>query len=48
MRSIEDTGKVEVLFVPGIDNPADIFTKNLGRVKIEKIVPMLGLNIQRD
>ena len=41
-------GKIEVLFISGVDNPADIFTKNLGRVKIEKIVPMLGLNIQRD
>ena len=32
-----------MLFVPGLDNPADIFTKNLGLVKVQKFCPLLGL-----
>ena len=43
IRDVIEQGYVEVLFVPGIDNPADIFTKNLGWVKIQKFRPMLGL-----
>ena len=44
IRDVIEQGHVEVLFVPGIDNPADIFTKNLGWVKIQKFRPMLGLH----
>ena len=43
IRDVIEQGYVEVLFVPGMDNPADIFTKNLGLVKIRRFRPMLGL-----
>ena len=39
-------GDIEVLHVPGTENPADILTKNLGFVKFSKFVPMLGLNFR--
>jgi len=39
---IEDN-KVSVVFVPGNDNPADMFTKNLDRLKFVKFREQLGL-----
>ena len=46
IRDVIDKGKVEVLFVPGVDNPADIFTKNLGPIKIRKFREELGLRFR--
>ena len=34
---------VEVYFIPGEDNPADLLTKNLGSVKFQKFRAVLGL-----
>lgn len=36
--------KVEVFFIEGSENPADMFTKNLGWVKFEKFRALLGLH----
>ena len=41
-QCIED-GKVELMFVEGINNPADLFTKNLGNIKFSKFRSQLGL-----
>ena len=38
---VED--KIVLQFVPGVDNPADMFTKNLGKIKFDKCRKMLGL-----
>ena len=35
--------QVELFFIPGIDNPADMFTKNLRHVKFEQYRSQLGL-----
>ena len=35
--------QVELFFIPGIDNPTDIFTKNLRYVKFEQYRSQLGL-----
>ena len=35
--------RVELFFVEGAHNPADLFTKNLGRVKFLKFREQLGL-----
>ena len=35
--------QVELFFIPGIDNPADMFTKNLGHVKFEQYRSQFGL-----
>ena len=43
IRELIDERKVEVLYIPGEDNPADLFTKNLGWVKFFKFRDMLGL-----
>ena len=34
--------QVELFFIPGTDNPADMFTKNLGHVKFEIYRLQLG------
>lgn len=34
IRDVIEQGHVQVLFVPGMDNPADIFTKNLRLIKV--------------
>jgi hypothetical protein len=36
IRDVVQDGKVELFFVEGTQNPADMFTKNLGRVKFLK------------
>ena len=41
-KCIEDN-KVSVVFVPGNNNPADIFTKNLDCLKFVKFREQLGL-----
>jgi len=35
--------QVALFFIPGDDNPADMFTKNLGHVKFKQFRPQLGL-----
>jgi hypothetical protein len=35
--------QVELFFVEGVNNPADLFTKNLGRIKFHKFREQLGL-----
>ena len=35
--------KVSVVFIPGTDNPANMFTKNLDQIKFEKFREHLGL-----
>jgi hypothetical protein len=37
--------KVELFFINGVENPADMFTKNLGRTKFTQFRATLGLNI---
>jgi hypothetical protein len=43
IRSQVEQNLISVSHVPGNDNPADIFTKALGRVKFNKFRGMLGL-----
>ena len=43
IRDVVQSGKVELFFVEGTLNPADMFTKNLGRVKFLKFREQLGL-----
>ena len=38
---------VDVFYIDGNDNPADIFTKNLGAVKFLKFRSQLGLHFRR-
>ena len=38
--------KVSVIFVPGTDNPTDIFTKNLDWAKFKKLCEHLGLTFR--
>ena len=35
--------QVELFFIPGADNPVDMFTKNHGHVKFESYSSQLGL-----
>ena len=44
-RFCQTTGGPLILvnYIPGEDNPADLLTKNLGRVKFEKFRSMYGL-----
>ncbi len=37
--------QIELYFINGADNPADMFTKNLGHVKFTQFRSMLGLEI---
>ena len=43
IRDTIETKKVELFFIEGNSNPADMFTKNLGRVKFLKFREQLGL-----
>jgi hypothetical protein len=38
-----DQGDIAIYYVPGTENPADLFTKPLGRVKFEEFRKSLGL-----
>jgi hypothetical protein len=43
VRDVIQKGLAEVFFIDGEDNPADLLTKNLGRVKFHKFRAELGL-----
>ena len=43
IREVVASGKVALFFIEGSENPADLFTKNLGHVKFEKFRDSLGL-----
>ena len=43
VRELVEDKKVEVFYISTDDNPADLFTKNLGCVKFLKFRGMLGL-----
>ena len=43
IRECVEDGKVELSFVKGINNPANLFTKNLGPIKFSKFRSQLGL-----
>ena len=43
IRECIDDNKVSVVFVPGNDNPADMFTKNLAQILFRKFREHLGL-----
>ncbi|KAJ8507855.1 hypothetical protein ONZ45_g9806 [Pleurotus djamor] len=48
IRDCVEKKEIEIFFVEGSENPADMFTKNLGFVKFEKFRDMLGLVIYDD
>ena len=48
IRQVVEEGKVEVFFIDGNDNPADMFTKNLGHIKFNKFRAQLGLVFPTD
>ena len=41
-EQVEDQ-RVTICHIPGEDNPADLFTKPLGRIKVEKFKESIGL-----
>ena len=41
-EQVEDQ-QVTICHIPGEDNPADLFTKPLGRIKVEKFKESIGL-----
>ena len=43
IREIVRSKQVELFFIEGAENPTDLFTKNLGRVKFQKFREQLGL-----
>jgi len=43
IREVVKDKKIELFFIDGSENPADMFTKNLGRIKFEKFRSQLGL-----
>ena len=45
VREVVQQRKVELFFINGSDNPADMFTKNLGRIKFTQFRATLGLQI---
>ena len=45
IRGVVQQCKVELLFINGTDNPADMFTKNLGHTKFTQFCSTLGLQI---
>ena len=46
IREVHDKGIVDVFYIDGNNNPADIFTKNLGAVKFLKFRSQLGLHFR--
>ena len=46
IRELVERGVVHVLYIQGVDNPADVLTKNLGHTKFSKFRPMLGLTFR--
>ena len=45
VREVVQQQKVELFFINGSDNPADMFTKNLGCTKFTQFRATLGLQI---
>ena len=43
IREVICEKKIELFFLEGAENPADLFTKNLGRIKFQKFREQLGL-----
>ena len=43
IREVIREKKIELFFLEGAENPADLFTKNLGRIKFQKFREQLGL-----
>ena len=43
IRKLVTKGKVELYFIDGAENPADLLTKNLPRKKFAKFRAQLGL-----
>jgi transposase InsO family protein len=43
IREVIRAKKIELFFIEGSENPADLFTKNLGRIKFQKFREQLGL-----
>ena len=43
VRDCIEDGKIAIYFVDGSQNPADLFTKNLGQTKFEQFRGHLGL-----
>jgi hypothetical protein len=46
IRQALNKGEVELFFVDGAENPADMLTKNLGHVKFLKFRSQLGLDFK--
>ncbi|PIL28349.1 hypothetical protein GSI_09500 [Ganoderma sinense ZZ0214-1] len=47
IREVYDRGITDIFYVEGTNNPADIFTKNLGTVKFHHFRPYLGLHFPK-
>ena len=47
IREVVERGDIEVYYIDGNDNPADMFTKNLGHVKFLRFREHLGLVFHR-
>ena len=43
IREVIHEKKIELFFLEGAENPADLFTKNLGHIKFQKFREQLGL-----
>jgi hypothetical protein len=43
IRDVIQNKQVELFFIEGANNPADLFTKNLGHIKFLKFREQLGL-----
>ena len=43
IREVIEKKYVELYFIDGENNPADMLTKNLGRIKFQKFRDMIGL-----
>jgi hypothetical protein len=48
IREAVEDGKVSVVYIPTDDNPADIFTKPLGKAKFRRFVELSGLRPNDD
>ena len=48
VREAIERKEVEITFIDGSDNPADLFTKNLGQIKFHKFRAQLGLEFYSD
>ena len=47
IREVYEKGIIDIFFIDGNDNPADIFTKNLGATKFLKFCSQLGLHFPK-